>query len=382
VAFIKEIKWIFILLFLAVGLSAEAAAQPQGADEQNADPPRVSRQLILIVVDGLQAESVSTGVTPNISGLGLAGAMADRVGVMPPDSPESRFYSLLSGVDLPVESSAGGPLGGTLLTSLEKKGVKTALVDGTGRFSRAAEGISHKLTGPFKDDSEVVDRAVEVIKDDKLFLTVVVLAGPGKEKALTGTTSRAYLESVTAADNEVGRLFKQLHINGVYEESLLVVTGTTGKPPMIIKGIDFLAGTKLPPVCLKDLAPTLGYLYGINMPNARGLVMWNALKAGPDRTETFMQQKRINDLSYAYADLIEERARIENEKIMVQEEKARITRDKQSVEDQIAQRDNKISQLSTIITVMKVLGLLGGILFIAALVAEYRILKKRFLFFT
>lgn len=380
-AFVKEIKRIILLLVLVFGLAAEAAAQPQGTGEQNTDPPPVTRQVIIIVIDGLQAEAVSAGVTPNINGLGLAGIMAERVSVMPPDRPESRFYSLLCGADLSGESSTGDPPGGTLLTGMEKKGIKTALIDGTGQFARDTEGISQKYTG-FKNDSEVVDRAVEVIKNKKLFLTVVVLAGPGKEKALTGTGSRSYLDSVTAADNEVGRLLKQLHIEGVYEESLLSVTGTTGKPPLIIKGREFLTGTKLPPVCLKDLAPTLGYLYGINMPGARGLVMWNALKAGPDRTESFMQQKRINDLSQAYADLIDESARLENEKIMVQEEKARLTRDKQSVEDQIAQRDIKINHLSKLITIMKISGLLAGILFIAALVVEYRILKKRYLFFT
>ena len=380
-AFVKEIKRVILLLILVLGLAAEAAAQPPGVGEQNTEPPPVTRQMIIIVIDGLQAEAVSAVTTPNINGLGLAGIMAERVSVMPPDRPESRFYSLLCGADLSGGSSAGDPLGGTLLTGMEKKGIKTALIDGTGQFARATEGISQKYTG-FKNDSEVVDRAVEVIKNKKLFLTVVVLAGPGKEKALTGTTSRSYLESVTAADNEVGRLLKQLHIDGVYEESLLAVTGTSGKPPLIIKGRDFLSGTKLPPVCLKDLAPTLGYLYGINMPDARGLVMWNALNAGPDRTESFMQQKRINDLSQAYADLIDESARLENEKIMVQEEKARLTRDKQSVEDQIAQRDIKINHLSKLITIMKISGMLGGILFIAALVVEYRILKKRYLFFT
>lgn len=381
-AFVKEIKRIVLLLVLVFGLTAEAAAQPQGTGEQKPDPPPVIRQMIIIVIDGLQADSVSAGLAPNINGLGLAGIMAERVSVMPPDSPESRFYSLLCGTDLSGESSAEFHPGGTLLTGMEKKGIKTALIDGTGQFTRATEGISQKYTGPFKNDGEVVDRAVEVIRSKKPFLTVVVLSGPGKEKALTGITSRAYLESVTAADNEVGRLFKQLHIDGVYEESLLAVTGTTGKPPLVVKGKDFLTGTKLPPVCLKDLAPTLGYLYGINMPDAKGLVMWNALSTGPDRAESFMRQKRINDLSQAYADMIEEMARLENEKLMVQEEKARLSRDKQSIEDQIAQRDSKIKHLGTLIAIMKITGILGSILFIAALVVEYRILKKRYLFFT
>jgi chromosome segregation ATPase len=93
-------------------------------------------------------------------------------------------------------------------------------------------------------------------------------------------------------------------------------------------------------------------------------------------------QKRIKDLSQAYADLNDDAARLENEKIMVQEEKARLTRDKQSVEDQITQRDRRINELSLKMTIMKIAGMIGALLFFVALAVEYRILKKRYLFFT
>jgi hypothetical protein len=378
--FIKGIKKMALLPLLICSLATGAQAQPQGAGEVKPDPAPVTRQVILIVIDGLQADAVSAATTPNINGLGMAGVVAEKVSVMPPDNPEARFYSLLCGYDLAVGNTFSPE--STLLAGMEKKGIKTVLIDGTGGFAKAAQGLSYQYPGPFKDDGEVVDRAVEMIKNKKPFLTVMVLAGPGREKALTGTGSKTYLEAVATADNEVGRFLRQLHIDGQYEESLLAVAGTTGSPPLIIKGKEFLAGGKLPPVCLKDLAPTIGYLYGIHLAGAKGLVVWNAFATGPDRSEGFVLQKRIKDLSQAYADLNDDAARLENEKIMVQEEKARLTRDKQSVEDQITQRDRRINELSLKMTIMKIAGMIGALLFFVALAVEYRILKKRYLFFT
>ncbi|MHB8916713.1 MAG: hypothetical protein ACYC4H_01705, partial [Desulfocucumaceae bacterium] len=79
---------------------------------------------------------------------------------------------------------------------------------------------------------------------------------------------------------------------------------------------------------------------------------------------------------------VEAAARLENEKIIVQEEKSRLSRDKKIVEDEIEAREKEISRLNIIISAFKVGGLIALLLFVTALVVEYRILKKRYLFFT
>ncbi len=362
-----------------------APALPPAATEIDPDPPPKSRQIVMLVVDGLQADSLSPGRTPNINGLGMAGARADRVSAMPPDNSEARLYSLLSGTDPADHGYTGGkasPGRRTIMSYLEEKGLKSAVVDGTGRLEKACGELGLKNFGPFGSDGEVVAAALDLIRNKKPFLTVVVLPGPGRQLALSGKDSKDYQSSVTAADTMVGKMFRQLHADGIFEETMIIVTGTTGRPPLVIKGNDFAAGAKLPPVCLKDLAPTLGYLYGISMPEGGGLIIWDALRPAAGRTEIFMLKQRVRDLGAAYADAVDAAARLENEKILVQEEKTRLARDKRFVEEEIEAREKEIERLKLTISVMKLAGLAGLILFAAAMVAEYRILKKRYLFFT
>lgn len=381
----KSAKYVLAFFLALLLLPGTAGALPKDASEVRSDPIEKNRQIIMLVIDGLQAESVGPGLSPNINGLGMAGVRVDRVSTMPPDNTGARFYTMLSGAD-PAGKSPGGNSpdagGGTLLSYLEGRGQKTAMIDGTGSMQKACGAVSHKYPGPFGSDAEVMGAALEVIKGKKPFLTVAVLSGPGRQLTRYGAQSKAYQSSVTSADNEVGRLLKQLQADGTYDATMIVVAGTTDRPPLIIKGSEFIAGTRLPPVCLRDLAPTLGYLYGVNIPGARGLVMWNALRPAPDRTESFMTAQRIRDLSTAYSEAVEAAARLENEKIMVQEEKSRLSSDKKMVEDEIEAREREIGRLNRIISAFKIGGMLAVFLFATALVLEYRILKKRYLFFT
>lgn len=371
-----------LALFLFPGT---VLALPPAVSEVKPDPPPKNKQIIMLVVDGLQADSLSTGRTPNICGLGMSGIWADRVSAMPPDNFEARLYSMLSGTDpadhgLTVGKAVPGQR--IIMAYMEKRGMKSAVIDGTGRLEKICGEVSHRHLGPFNSDGEVVSAALEVIRNKKPFFTLVVLSGPGRQLARTGADLKAYQAAVGATDTEVGKMIRQLHVDGIFQDSMLVVTGTTGKPPMVIKGSDFTAGMKIPPVGLKDLAPTLGYLYGINMPEAKGLIMWNALRPAADRTENYMLLQRVRELSSACADAVDAAARLENEKILVQEEKTRLARDKQFVEDEIETLEKEISRLKLTISAMKLAGLAGIILFAAAMVVEYRILKKRYLIFT
>ncbi len=383
---IKKMNRTVIGFLLALSLfPGTALALPPAVSEVRPDPPPKNKQIIMLAVDGLQAGSLSTGKTPNICGLGMSGVWAERVISMPPDSFEARLYSALSGTD-PGDhgftGSGAGPRQPTIMALMEKKGIKSAVIDGTGSLEKISGEATHSRLGPFGGDGEVVSAALEVIRDKKPFFTLVVLDGPGRQLARHGAGSKAYHEAVTAADTEVGRMIRQLHVDGIFQDSMLVVTGTTGKPPIIIKGSDFATGMKIPPVCLKDLAPTLGYLYGINMPEAKGLIIWNALRPAADRTENYMLLQRVRELSGAYADIVDAAARLENEKILVQEEKTRLARDKQFVEDEIETLEKEIGRLKLTISALKLAGLAGIIIFAAAMVVEYRILKKRYLIFT
>jgi len=373
----------FMLLALVFN-PITAYAQNQ-ATEVKQEPQTVrDKQVVMLIIDGLQNESVDSANTPNINGLAMSAIRVDRVSAMPPENSGGRIYSLLSGTDQSQHAYAGAgttPLCPGILALLEKKAVGTALIDGTGLMRGAADGISNVNFGPFKNDAGVIDAAIDIFKNKRPFFAVIVLTGPSRAAAMYGAGSKEYAAAVTASDSDVGRFFHHLYNEGFYDNTLLVIAGTTGNMPLIIKGRDFIAGMKLPPVNIKDLAPTLGYLYGAEFTASKGHILWNALKPGPERPENFMLLQRVKDLSNSYADTVDISSRLENEKYAVQEEKAGLTRDKQSIEENMAVKDRQISSLKSVIGFMKIAVILSLAVFFCLLALEYRILKKKFLLF-
>ena len=77
-ALIKRIKWIIPgVMLILLNSAAAALALPQDVrDVKPSEPPR-TMQVIMLVVDGLQSDSVSAAATPNINGLAMAGIVAE-----------------------------------------------------------------------------------------------------------------------------------------------------------------------------------------------------------------------------------------------------------------------------------------------------------------
>jgi hypothetical protein len=118
------------------------------------------------------------------------------------------------------------------------------------------------------------------------------------------------------------------------------------------------------------------------MPGASGLILWDALQPGPGRPETYMLQQRVKGLSGAYAGILDEAGRLERKRIEVQEEKARLTQDKYTMEREMKLRDYRIDKLNLTVRIMKICFVVTLALFIVALFVQFKVLKKRFLFFT
>lgn len=372
-------------VLLLIFCPGAALSQPDSPPENEQQAPEITRQIMLVVIDGLQSKALQKTRAPNINGLGSSGVKVDRVCVMPPDNTAPQVYSILSG----AEPSQHGylnrgdrPRCGTILDLMEKRGNDTALIDGTGELRGVVSGVASYYPGPYEQDREVVDIAIKEISLKKPFFTVIVLSGPARALARSGEDSGEYLKAVTEADNQVGRLLGYLHQQGFYEDTLIAVTGTRGTPPMVFKGREFRRGLLLPPVKITDLAPTLAYVQGMKLSGASGLVLWNSLEPGPGRSESYMLQQRVKDLSNAYAGAIEEAGRLEREKIAVQDEKGRLTQEKYSIEREMEKRDDEIRKLNLTIKAMKLGLALMLVLFIMALVIQFKILRKRYLFFS
>jgi len=356
-----------VLLLLATAWPARAADTSPGTVP--AAPAPYTRHVFVIVVAGLDQRALAIAAAPNIKGLAHAGVQFKEVGGVEPDTLAATCATLVSGLDPATHGyvKAGDSLAGATLPGLlENKGVATSLVGG-GSDTAGLWAARWKKTGPFASDAAAADAAIAGMEAQNPFFNLVVLGGTG---------------DVAGADTAVGRLLQYLHQYGLYDQSLIVITGTGDNPPLIMRGWQLKEGAVLPAAGLVDVAPTVAQLVGVPLPASEGLVLWDALKAQPGENELYLLSRRLNDLSLA---LLAGREKIydlqENER-RVAEERARVDAERESYGQAIRQRDAEIDRLRLWIKVIRSLGFLGLAAAGAGYLFLYRFLKKKFLFFT
>jgi uncharacterized protein YeaC (DUF1315 family) len=341
--------------------------------------------VFLLIIDGLQGDALKNSNAPNIKGLASSGLQAEKIASVYPEDTASTIASVLTGVTpqqhhyTGKETTLDNP---SILQVMEAKGIKTSLFDGTGKLTAFAKGVSHACTGPFNGkDSLVVENAVNELKDSNTYFNVLVLPQLRTVLEEHGVSSAEYREQIKDTDNQVGRLLHYLHTNEIYDQSLIIITGTYGNSPLVIKGPQVKVGSTIPPASLLDTAPTVAYLSGLKIEQAEGLVLYNAIKPKGDRTEGYLLGQRVKDLSSAYVIALDDMHRMEKEKIEVNKQQEKITKEKQNIQKEIAERDQKIESLSNKIVFMKVAGGTLLIIFLIGYIVEYIILRKRFLMF-
>jgi hypothetical protein len=265
---------------------------------------------------------------------------------------------------------------------LENQGIKTSIFDGTEKMNSLYKGVSNVANGPYKGrDGLVIDQVIKDFNENGTYFNVVVLPQLGRVLEKHGASSGEYKKQLTATDNDVGRLLHYLHTEGMFEQTLFIVSGTHNQPPLIFKGPPLKVGIALPPASLMDIAPTIAYLTGLEMKQSEGMVLYNAMKSGGDRGEAYLLSQRVQDLSLAYSQAMEGLHRLEQEKTEVRKEQANISKEKQTIQQEIEQRDQEIEKLSNKIVLMKAIGIVLFVTFIVGYIIEYLILKKRFLMF-
>ncbi|MBU4533567.1 MAG: alkaline phosphatase family protein [Firmicutes bacterium] len=377
--------FLFVLtLLLAVCFSPWAAAAPSNStgSEQSAPEASYSKQIFIVVIDGLQSSALQRAQVPNINGVATAGLrMSDSLPVWPADT-HSSVASIITGAD-PESHGYLDALGKlqkpTILQLAEQIKIQTTVFDGTGELQALAEGTRHYQKA--NSDEKLIDALIKYLSEKNPYLNLVILAEPRAALERSGVESQEYLKAVTDADNHVGRLLHFLHNKGAYNQSMIIVTGTTGQPPIVIKGLPYKTGQVMPPAALVDIAPTLAYTLGVKLPGATGKVLWNVFDPGSLQNGFYLLEQRIRDLSETQIRQGQEIFRLRGEQLLVQQEKQEISADKARAAKAINQRDDEIKSLHNQINGLKTV--IGGILILAGIgfVIEYRLLRKRFLLF-
>ncbi|MEW6696130.1 MAG: alkaline phosphatase family protein [Bacillota bacterium] len=377
---------LFMMLLICFSFSSLAMAEPQ-SDNQPAkeDVPKVTSKIFIIIVDGLQAETLQKTSAPNINGIGNAGVKATKVISVFPDNTQATVASVLTGM-LPEQHKfidVGDNLEGKTIQGLmENKKINTAFFGADGELKKLMAQGGHNCIGPFNGKDElVITNLLNEWSQSQSYLNIILLPELRNVLNKHGVNSNDYKMAVTKTDSQIGRLLKKLHDENSYDNSMFIITGTLGAPPLIMKGLPFKQSTQLPPVSICDIAPTIGYLNGIKLEKNAGLVLWNSFKEIGGQSNEYLLNERIRDLSFANAHLLEEMSRLQEEKLRVKKEQEIVAKEKEDIQRQIEIRDKKIDALKGRISVyhvvaMVLLSLLGLGYFVL-----YKILRKKFLMF-
>ncbi|MEW6181773.1 MAG: hypothetical protein AB1500_01175 [Bacillota bacterium] len=371
-----------VLLILFV-LAVFCWANPERAGCQETENPLwTTQRFLLVVVDGLEVEAVNGDTTPSIEGIGTAGVKIYDVAGFPPDSPDAVVASLLTGVT-PARHGCYGPgdrvRGRTLFSLLAERETKTAVFVSGGMPSYGpGQGAGRVVTA--SGDTALVSKAIDYLREEAPYFTVVVLRGPRLARE-RGADHDEYLRAVNAADTEIGRLTGYLRDHRDLDATLLCVTGTTGRPPLFLKAAELRSGVSLPPAGIVDVAPTLGYLMGVELPAPEGLILWNALNGGAEQSGEYLSELRVRDLSRALFAARAEMRRLLGEQSGVQREKREVSNQRQAMESVVEARDRRIRQLQGAIARWKGAMLLALGLCGAGYYFEYRFLRRRYLLF-
>lgn len=373
---------LFTVLCLPANAAPSAGEQGPPPAKQQAEEIEYTKQIFVVIVDGLQSGALQRTQAPNINGVGAAGIKMHGGLAVWPENVYTAAASILTGSD-PEAHGFSGPDGAlqkpTIIQLAGQNQIQTAVFDATGELEVLAEGARHYRKA--KNDEKLIDQVIRDLADHHWYLNVVVLTGPREALDSRGADSREYLRAVTEADNHFGRLLHSLHTGGIFDQTMFFVTGTTGQPPIFMKGMPFKTGQVLPPASLADVAPTLAYALGLSIPGATGLTIWNAFDPGSLQNGFYLLEQRIKELSEVQVRYGQEIMRLKEEQVAVQDEKREIAAEKGRTAEAMEQRDQRIRSLGNRIGVLKMV--IGGILLLALLgyVIEYRYLRKRFLMF-
>ncbi|MGO0123162.1 alkaline phosphatase family protein [Desulfothermobacter acidiphilus] len=365
-----------LLILLALLL---AGALPVQAEEA---APAHSQRFFLLVIDGLERQVVNPAHTPSISGLGAAGVRADKVSGVYPDTPASALATLLTGAT-PDRHRCFSFQEVPAVPGLPQ--VLTGRSNAVFFFLSGREECPKSWAGKGKmvreaDDAALTAKVLACLQEQQPYLLVVVWRGPALVR-VAGGSQQDYLRAVKEADTQVGRLLQLCYGRQIFEHTCFVLAGTTGDPYLAVKAPELRAGVSLPPVSLSDVAPTLAYFMGVKLPAAEGQVLWNAWKPGPERSETYLLELRVKELSEALYTAQGTLRSFLREKEFLTQEKSRIAGEQEEIRRLIERKEELIGNLRRRLWFWKA-ALVGMLVF--SLIGywwEYRFLRRRHLMF-
>jgi hypothetical protein len=229
-----------------------------------------------------------------------------------------------------------------------------------------------------------MDEAFNIFAQNKPFFTYIYI--DECTDALLRQDQDAYYHAISSFDNQMGQFTKRLKDNGLYENSLIIVTSARSTSPsnyvpLIISGPGCNVNSSINGAMTIDVASTICRLVGLEAPaGSRGIPLYGSL--------LLSDEERLNVANTWIRDLQKDRQanwnmnfRLEDELARTIRQMAAIKEEKQSVFDFAGEREQMIIGLKDKLTVERAVWAGLILLLLAGYVVEFIVLKRRFLLF-
>ena len=291
------------------------ASMPALSHAQTAAPVR-PQHAILLVIDGLSHLAPERVEMPNLKALMARGAYFRESYSVVPQHPHSGEWAAS------YDSSIPNPIlvSGTIFLRPDQQFVQSAFFP-LGFTAHIANELTYKAINrdfhfTFQaggNEFHAAHGGKRVDDDENMFWTLTVLrrwkpvymrvhlqdtgAMGGRSRPDIWAANSPYRQALAKADAHLGTLVEELKTLGMYDSTLIFVTGDHGQTvegghppfaqdawpmPLVVAGPGVKAGGRFPYSEQIDVVPTLTYLMGVKAPdNAMGRIMAEVLMTPP-----------------------------------------------------------------------------------------------------
>lgn len=377
---------VLITIISLLAVPATAAEKTQLAEEESLKLPQ---HIFVISVDGLNYEGFVSSLTSNMDHMASEGVIDKKAYAFKVNSVEAAEASLLTGT-FPEEHkfiTRGDKVAvESVLDVMRKQGKKVMVVDGSGGRLEALINVpqSYIKLESKASDREVLQTTIESFKKGKPFFTYIYI--DDCMQALLSLNEKNFYSSISRFDEQLGDFINFLRSEGLYYESMLVVTSSRSSSPsnavpLIIHGPGIKMNLPIKNTMLIDLVPTIAYTSGIQTPyNARGIPIYDACKV-PTRDQVYTLTKWVKDLQSDRITTWNRYYETQDELYRTIRQLTAIKEERQSIFNFAGQKEETILVLKSRINKERTIFLGVFAVMLLGYVAEYQLLKKKFLLF-
>jgi len=249
------------------------------------------KHIVLIAVDCVNPTTLQQAATPNIDSLIASGSYTYNSCTVNPANTISAIPAIFTGAPQEVHQLyewTGTMQAESIIEVLEESGYPCAIVGEGENLGGYAASYNTGFVKRSDHDEYYFDIAVDWLVEYEPFFMFIYNDMPDKAGHQYGLGSDEYLAALETADYHIGRVIETLQDQGVYNETLIVVTtdhslqGTShsrGPTFSIWKGpgikeeyemnasYEYVTGYGWVSHTLDDVAPTITELLGLRSPN-------------------------------------------------------------------------------------------------------------------